>query len=109
MLRNALHFRIADISDSCCRCNISENDVHLFLKCPFAKLVWFLIGLNIDTTPIDSMTNISDILGYLLATLKTDNCLQNISIILGFIWKARNDHFFFQKEILGANPNLYCS
>lgn len=77
---------------------IFRKMMSIFSQMSFAKLVWFLIGLNIDTTPIDSMTNISDILGYLLATLKTDNCLQNISIILWFIWKARNDLFFSKRN-----------
>ncbi len=44
------------------------------------------------------MQNVSNIIAYLLSTNNSGNSLQKVPILLWFIWKARNDHYFKKKE-----------
>ena len=45
-------------SKKCCFCNSEESIEHLFLKCPFAKMVWLIIKFTFDLAPPTNITNI---------------------------------------------------
>jgi hypothetical protein len=38
-------------SSKCCFCDHDETVQHLFVKCPFAKIIWQLVYMAFDITP----------------------------------------------------------
>ena len=88
------------ISVSCSRCNLEEDDMHLFFGCHFAKAVWFLQPWFINTDSIQQQhRSIPDILSYLLNSNHPFMSLKNLYTMLWCIWKARNGTLFNRENI----------
>lgn len=66
------------------RCNVEEDDMHLFFLCPFAKAVWFHHRwyLRSECIAQKAMT-ISDVIQNLLSSGHPMASLQNIMIFFG--------------------------
>lgn len=73
----------------CCFCNGPENIHHLFLSCPFAKIVWRIIYFTFDIPP---PTNITNMFGNWLNgvnKLDKDRIRIGISALCWSIWQVR--------------------
>ncbi|KAL9812373.1 putative ribonuclease H domain, reverse transcriptase zinc-binding domain-containing protein [Arabidopsis thaliana] len=89
---------------TCMRCGgVSESINHLLFECPPAMQVWALS--NIPTNPgIFPSTSIFTNFDFLLWRAKdlgaTKEILEAFPWILWYVWKARNDKIFNNKDIL---------
>ena len=81
-------------SQKCCFCDTNETVHHLFLACPFAKIVWRMIYFAYNIPP---PANINNMFGnWLNRVPKNDkNKIRiGISAICWTIWRTRNDIVF---------------
>ena len=78
----------------CCFCGAQETVEHLFISCPFARLLWRTVNITYDLTP---PTNITNMFGNWLNGV---DIISKARIRIGFsalcwsIWKCRNDIVF---------------
>jgi hypothetical protein len=56
--RDNLAKRNWNASKKCCFCDSEETANHLFIFCPFARLVWRIIFATYDILPPTNITNI---------------------------------------------------
>jgi hypothetical protein len=81
-------------SKCCCFCNEDETINHLFISCPFAKIVWRIIHLTFNISPPMDITNL---FGNWLAGIPKKFKTQirvGACAILWTIWNTRNDIIF---------------
>ena len=105
-IHNGLHFRMELIrrqimvSPKCVMCDQEDETLdHLFLKCPFARALWFVLSQNIRSEAIPSVRQ------WLITVLKKckagngqeDKVLKDISATLWVIWTNRNNVIFENK------------
>jgi hypothetical protein len=82
----------------CCFCDANEPVDHLFLSCPFAKLIWRMIFFTYN---IPSPANITNIFGnWLNGVQKMDKARIRIGVsaICWSIWTCRNDMIFYKQK-----------
>ncbi len=101
LLRNALptaeriHHRIKTISPNCLTCGQREDDMHLFFRCNFSRLCWFISDFNFKFDNLTHLQTVQDLIAYLLAN---GVGVHNLLIMLWQICKARNDINFKNKK-----------
>ncbi|CAA7027444.1 unnamed protein product [Microthlaspi erraticum] len=102
-VKQALVSRHCGTDPSCSRCGAEKESVnHLFFECPAAVQVWTLSDIPSapGIFPCDALYNNLD---YLLWRAKDNNVpekkLAIFPWILWFIWKARNEKVFSNKDI----------
>jgi hypothetical protein len=81
-------------SKSCCFCNEDETINHLFISCPFAKIVWRIIHMSFNVPPPQNITNL---FGNWLAGIPKKVITQirvGVCALLWAIWNMRNDIIF---------------
>nr|ABD65056.1 hypothetical protein 27.t00122 [Brassica oleracea] len=88
---------------TCPRCGQHEETVnHMLFECPFATQTWSLETLPIEPRELPR-PSIFDNFDYLLHRIHkrngTEECLARIPWILWFLWKARNEKVFNNKDI----------
>jgi hypothetical protein len=84
-------------SSKCCFCEQNESTDHLFIKCPFAKIIWQIVYMALNITP---PVNIAHMFGTWLNGIvksKKRNIRVGVCAILTAIWHVRND-FIFNKS-----------
>jgi hypothetical protein len=81
-------------SQKCCFCNNNETVDHLFLRCPFAKIIWRMIFFTYNIPPPSNVTNMFG--NWLNGVNKKDKVYIRIGIseICWLIWTSRNDIIF---------------
>jgi hypothetical protein len=85
-------------SKKCCFCEEEETIHHLFLSCPFAKLIWRVVHASFNVVPPTSITNM---FGNWLNGVdrKTRARIRiGVSALCWSIWNCRNDIIFNKKE-----------
>jgi hypothetical protein len=98
------------ISVNCSRCNLEEDDVHLFFGCHFVKAIWFLQPWFINTEILQQQCqSIPEILNFLLHSNHPSMSVNNLYTMLWCIWKARNDALFNRAKIHPKNVFAICS
>lgn len=106
LLRNRLPTRMELIkrqimvSPKCVMCDQEgETLVHLFLKCHFAKVLWFVSSQNIRSDAIPSVRQwlITTLEKYKAGNGQDDKVLKDISATLWVIWTNRNKVIFENK------------
>jgi hypothetical protein len=82
----------------CCFCNEPETINHLFLSCPFAKIVWRMIYFTFGIHPPANITNMFG--NWLNGVHKLDkNRIRiGISAVCWSIWTNRNDIIFNRQK-----------
>jgi len=82
----------------CSFCGNDENIEHLFISCPFAKLIWRVVFCTYNIPP---PTNVTNMFGNWLRGVdqKTKNRIRiGVSAICWSIWNCRNDIVFNRKD-----------
>ncbi|XP_030950169.1 uncharacterized protein LOC115974093 [Quercus lobata] len=90
------------VSTNCVMCEQEDETLdHLFLKCPFARALWFGSPRNIrsDTIPSIRQWLISILEKYKAGNEQEDNVLTDISATLWVIWTYRNMVLFENKAV----------
>jgi hypothetical protein len=82
----------------CCFCNESETIHHLFLSCPFARIIWRIIYCTFNIPPPANITNMFG--NWLNGVTKWDkNRIRiGISAVCWSIWTSRNDLIFNRQK-----------
>jgi hypothetical protein len=81
-------------SQKCCGCNINESIDHLFLDCPYARMVWRIISYATGLTPPNSIRHM---FGSWLSnqSKKIRNLIWvGVAAVCWAIWRCRNDIIF---------------
>jgi exonuclease III len=85
-------------SPKCCFCDQDETIQHLFLSCPFVKLIWRILAISFNfSTP----TTIANLFGNWLngVTKKLKGLIRvGVCALVWAIWTVRNDCIFNQKS-----------
>jgi hypothetical protein len=86
-------------SSKCCFCDHDKTVQHLFVKCPFAKIIWQVVYMAFNITP---PLGISHMFGnWLDGVVKSEkiNIRVGVCAIITAIWHVRNE-FIFNKSCL---------
>jgi hypothetical protein len=78
----------------CVFCNSEASVEHLFIRCPFAKLVWQVIGFTFNIPP---PTNIKNLFGRWLNGIEKkikERIRVGVCALIWAIWNCRNDVIF---------------
>ena len=79
---------------TCCFCDKEESIQHLFISCPFAKILWRIIHMAFN---IPSPKNITNLFGNWLYGVPKKEKVQirvGVCALLWAIWNKRNDIIF---------------
>jgi hypothetical protein len=78
----------------CCFCDSTETVNHLFLHCPFAKIIWRMVYLTYNIPPPANVTNMFG--KWLNGVRKEDKhkIRVGVSALCWSIWRTRNDIIF---------------
>jgi hypothetical protein len=85
-------------NQNCCFCDNNETIDHLFLSCPFAKLIWRMVYFAYNIPPPANITNMFG--NWLNGVKKNDkeHIRIGISAICWSIWTSRNDIVFNKQK-----------
>ncbi|CAA7059513.1 unnamed protein product [Microthlaspi erraticum] len=102
-VRQKLVSRHCGIDKSCPRCNTEEETInHLLFECPLAIQTWNLSNLPCEPSVFPS-GGLFQKFDHLLWRIKErgapDNSIERWPWIIWYIWKARNENLFNDKEI----------
>ncbi|CAN6177724.1 unnamed protein product [Urochloa humidicola] len=87
------------IDEKCIRCGNIESDSHLFFSCDFARAVWFagMPSIRTDQLPL-GQHGVQQEVSSLITPSTSLQEIQRIITTMWFLWKARNDLRFNNKE-----------
>jgi hypothetical protein len=83
--------------NKCCFCDKEETVQHLFIQCPFARIIWQIVYLSFNISPPLSIAHMFG--NWLNGTEKDEkaNIRVGVCAVLMAIWHVRND-FIFNKS-----------
>jgi hypothetical protein len=78
----------------CCFCDSLETVEHLFISCPFARIIWRMVYFTFNISPPTNVTNMFD--NWLNGVDKNDKARIRIGVsaLCWSIWNCRNDIVF---------------
>jgi hypothetical protein len=81
-------------SRRCCFCDQDETIQHLFIDCPFAKMVWRVVYMTFNISPPANITNLFG--NWLAGVPKKDKVHIRVGVyaLLWAMWNTRNDYIF---------------
>jgi hypothetical protein len=81
-------------SSRCCFCDHEETVQHLFIDCPFVKIIWAIVHMAFNITPPNSIDHMFGT--WLNGIIKSEkvNIRVGICALLWAIWHVRNDFIF---------------
>jgi hypothetical protein len=84
----------------CCFCDENETIEHLFITCPFAKIIWRIVSMTFNITPPSNISNL--FWNWLNGVAKKDKGHIRVVVcaLVWTIWNARNDFIFNKKSFL---------
>jgi hypothetical protein len=82
----------------CCFCDQDETIQHLFISCPFTKMIWRIIYMAFNIPPPSNITNMFG--NWLNGVAKKDKVHIRVGVcaLLWAIWNVRNDYIFNRKS-----------
>ena len=87
------------IAKQCKYCNQTETDMHLFFSCNFSRAVWFTANPSLLTHNLpEEPDGVQDTLTHILTPTLSQSTFHLFITILWYIWKARNDKCFNDKQ-----------
>ena len=83
----------------CCFCDKDETIQHLFIACPFAKMIWRIVHMAFNLTPPNNITHLFG--NWLRGVSKTDKVPIRVGVcaLLWAMWNIRNDYIFNKAKI----------
>ena len=98
------------ISKQCCRCDLEEDDMHLFFRCTFARASWFAHPWYLRSDLLtENHLSMQSVLHALLNMNHPYASISNIFNFLWCIWKSRNDCLFARKMPLPHQVHIAAS
>jgi hypothetical protein len=94
-------------STKCCFCEKQESVEHLFISCPFAKVLWRMVYFTFDLPP---PTNITNMFGNWLNGVdkkSKERIRSGVSALCWSIWKCRNNIIFNKSKSLNVLQVLH--
>jgi hypothetical protein len=82
----------------CCFCDHEENIQHLFLTCPFTRMIWRIIYMTFNITPPLNITNLFGKWLNGVPKIEKAHIRVGVCAVLWAIWKVRNDCIFNKKS-----------
>lgn len=83
------------ISENCTSCGNTEDEMHLFFLCPFAKAAWYSFPWFIKSDFIaQHNSSVSQMIQALLTSNHPQINVVSLYTFLWCIWKSRNDNRF---------------
>jgi len=80
------------IDKTCALCGFTENDMHMFFHCEFARAVWFSAKTPLLSSVLpQEQDGVQQCLTQIISPQVSDEILTQITTYLRFIWKVRND------------------
>jgi hypothetical protein len=86
-------------STKCCFCEHEESIQHIFINCPFAKIIWQIVYMAFNITPPVSIAHMFGTWLNGIVKSKKTNIRMGVCAILTAIWHVLND-FIFKKSCL---------
>ena len=87
------------IDKACALCGFTENDMHLFFHCEFARAVWFCAKTPLLSSILpQEQDGVQQCLVQIISPQVSDEILTQITTYLWFIWKAINDLRFCKRS-----------
>jgi hypothetical protein len=81
-------------SVKCCFCDHDESVQHLFITCPFIKIIWQIVYMAFNITPLLSIAHMfRNWLNGVVKSEKTNNRVGVCDILMA-IWHVWNDFIF---------------
>src|SRR4051812_9467764 len=78
----------------CCFCDSLESIEHLFLYCPFARIIWRMMFFAFDITPPTNINNMFDNCLHGVDKQNKSRIRIGVSALCWSIWNTRNDFVF---------------
>jgi len=86
-------------NNTCDRCNMIENDYHMFFQCTLPRQVWLTANPSINTANLPhEIDGVQSTLTLIVNDTTPEALLSKILYTLWFVWKARNDYHFNRKD-----------
>jgi hypothetical protein len=84
--------------EGCCFCDQKETVQHLFITCPFTRMIWRIVYMSFNIPPPLNITNLFG--NWLNGVPKKDKAYIRVGVcaVLWAIWKVRNDCIFNKKK-----------
>jgi hypothetical protein len=94
LTKDNLKKRNWDGDTKCCFCDDEESVNHIFIECPFAKIVWRIIHMSFGLAPPKNIKNLFG--NWLTGIPKQDlvNIRVGVCAVLWALWNTRNDVVF---------------
>jgi hypothetical protein len=85
--------------EGCCFCDQKETVQHLFITCPFIRMIWRIVYMSFNIPPPFNITNLFG--NWLNGVPKKDKAYIRVGVcaVLWAIWKVRNDWIFNKKKL----------
>ena len=78
----------------CCFCGAQETVEHLFISCPFARLLWRIVNITYDLPPPTNTTNMFGNWLNGVDRISKARIRIGVSALCWSIWRCRNDIMF---------------
>jgi cellulose synthase/poly-beta-1,6-N-acetylglucosamine synthase-like glycosyltransferase len=81
----------------CCFCDQNETIDHLFISCPFARMIWRIVYMTFNIPPPSNITNLFG--NWLNGVAKKDKGRIRVGVcaLIWAVWNVRNDFIFNKK------------
>jgi hypothetical protein len=98
LTKDNLKERNWDGDTKCCFCDDEESVNHIFIECPFAKIVWHIIHMSFGLAPPKNIKNLFG--NWLTGIPKQDlvNIRVGVCAVLWALWNTRNDVMFNKQK-----------
>jgi hypothetical protein len=87
-------------STSCCFCDHEETVQHLFIECPFAKIIWTIVHIALNITPPSIINHLFGTWLNGISKSEKVNIRVGVCALIWTIWHVRNEFIFNESKFL---------